>query len=411
MNILSTAKRRSSGTLVRRTNVALSFATASVVLALGVVACGAPPQEPVQPQSTSAAATTTAPAPTPAKTEAAQAPPTCTEPAGPRPVVVNLTTQPDGGEIKPIGADKSPAVEKACQKVLARRTKLLKNVPEPDHIRDLTQCFPSAKGAWVVDASDVRPLKKDKTHTETGWTVPFALSYVSADGKLNSSKKVVGNSHVRGQERVSTEVVATFDFDGDGISEIVLREFVDYGEEDSSKLTMYTWKDGEVGPYSKVNFEFVGMRDVDSDGRPDLLVEGPFGADGPCGLDGQTFRAPPHVAHSLSDGTFSENDAVAKEVVRVQCGPVETELLVRKKDTTEVEMDDYETARRLTCARIYGAKAKDLVDRVRKDYPFPHNADDTDLEAGPHPCLPLTTLVKLVGQEPEFTVDPPCPKN
>jgi len=201
-----------------------------------------------------------------------------------------------------------------------------------------------------------------------------------------------------------------FDYDGDGVSEIVVEDTTDWGEESSETRKVYTWKNGEIMEYSPAAFVFGAMVDVDGDKRPDLVVGGPFEVEGPCGLNGQTFRAPPHVARSLADGTFSKTDAVAQEVVRLQCGPLEADLLLLTKASNgEVQMDTGETARRVTCARIYGAKAADVVARVRKDYPFPHNADDTSVKDATEPCLPLSALVKLAGQEPLFTLEPPCP--
>lgn len=405
---------------LRQTRSPLRAPVASLALGLlahaaiaAIAACGPPPEPPAPPAPTATAAVTATPAPEPTATATATAEvaaaPVCKEPAGPRPSVVNLTKDTPVQSWTAWTGDKSAPVDKACQKVLGRRTKLLGNVPDSSIVDDVSRCLPSAKGAWVLDGSDVRPLKKDKTHPESGWTVPFALSYVGPDGKQTRGKTVTGASSSRGQEKHYWIVLGTFDYDGDGVSEIAVADVTDYGEESSETRKVYTWKDGDVVEYPHVNFQFSRMLDVDGDKRPDLVVTGPFEVEGPCGLNGQMFRAPPHVAHSLPDGTFSRTDAVAQEVVRAQCGPLETDLLVLSKDGGETRMDDGETARRLTCARIYGAKSADVVARVRKDYPFAHNADDTNVKDGPQPCLPLTALVKLASQEPQFTLEAPCP--
>jgi hypothetical protein len=173
---------------------------------------------------------------------------------------------------------------------------------------------------------------------------------------------------------------------------------------------MYTFKDGEIAPYGQAPPRFFELADVDGDKRPDLTISGPFQAEGPCGLEGRTYHGPLQVAHSLPGGAFSIDDAVAKEVVRAQCGPAPAELVTLfKQDGADNLIDDEGSARRITCARIYGAKIEDTQRRVRKDYPFAHEADDSEPSSSAGFCLSLKELVKLAGQEPTFTIDPPCP--
>jgi len=53
---------------------------------------------------------------------------------------------------------------------------------------------------------------------------------------------------------------------------------------------------------------------------------------------------------------------------------------------------------------------RDLHEAAKEDF-IRTVADtlDADLKDGPHPCLPLTALVKLASEEPSFTLEPPCP--
>lgn len=257
--------------MIRKTrSVALSLlvpALLGAAASAALVACGPPPEPPPPPAPTATAAVMATPTPEPTLTATAEVAvvPVCKEPAGPRPKVANLSGDPPVQDWTAWQGDKSAPVEKACQKVLARRTKLLGNVPDPALVEDVSRCLPSAKGAWVLDGSDVRPLKKDKEHAEKGWAVSFVLAYIGPDGTLTRSKTVTGAASARGQEHHDSRVMGLFDDDGDGVSEIVVEDTTDYGEESSQSRKVYTWKNGDIVVVSPAAFVFGAMVDVDGE--------------------------------------------------------------------------------------------------------------------------------------------------
>lgn len=388
------------------------LAASGLFLVFGVVACGPAPAPPPPPAPTATVSAPPAPPP-PTATAVTEAPPAeCKEPEGPRPEVVNLAAK-DVAAQDWIGwkGDSGAPVEAACKKLEKRRANMLKKLKGNEHhVEHIGRCFPSAKGAWVLDTSgDVQPLKADADHPEKGWEVRFSLAYVTPEGKLLRSKKSTHSVWVRGNEAQDFRVIGLFDYDGDGVSELALLGDHHYGDEDRTETrTMHTWKDGDAVPYPHAGFAFLGLHDVDGDGRPDLRVPGAFSAERLCGMEGGIYRGPAQIARSLADGRFSADDDVAKEVVRAQCGPAPKELVVKQGDAPAVDGDA--TVTRIACGLVYGASADDLTHRIRSEYPLPHEPDDSepaDQVAGA--CVSLKELVKLAGQKPPFVIDAPCP--
>ena len=378
--------------------------------ALLVTACGPAPAPPPPPAPTATAPVPAPPEPTvTAVTEAP--PPECKEPEGPRPQVVHFAA-PGLAAQDWVGwqGDSSAKVQSACKKLEARRANMLRKLKGNEHhVEDIGRCFPSAKGAWVLDTSgDVQPLKADADHPEKGWEVRFTLSYVTPAGKLLRSKKATHAVSVRGNEAQDFRVIGLFDYDGDGVSELALLRDHHYGDEDRTETrTLHPWKDGEAVAYPHAGFAFRGLHDVDGDARPDLLIPGAFAAERLCGLEGGIYRGPVQIARSLPDGRFSADDDVAKEVVRAQCGPAPKELIVKQGDGA---VDGDATVTRIACGLVYGLSAEDATRRIRSEYPLPHEPDDSepaDQVAGA--CVSLKELVKLAGQKPPFTMDAPCP--
>lgn len=394
--------------------VVRGFALAAVVLP-AVAACSGPAVEPVPPVAPSAPpVVSVAPAPPTVTASAAAAPVVveCKEPVGPRPTVVNVADPWPTQDWHAGPGDSSPRVAKACKQIADRRASLLKKNPgiPPEPVKYLGQCQPSPKGAWALTLVDARSLAKDDDHPEAGWEARFALAHVGPDGKVVRSKKVVGEVSAQGNEQMDWVVRAVFDYDGDGVSEILLYREHHYGDEDrSGEAQMLTFKDGEIVPYAPATgIKSQGILDVDGDRRPDLILAGPFSTDNQCGLDGATLEGPMVVAHSLADGKFSLDDAVAKEVIRAQCGPDAADPYVVTRQGTAVTIETA-TIRRIACSRMYGVPAADLVSRLRDKYPFPHNADDSLPENSDGKCFPLKPLIDLANTTPPFVIEAPCP--
>ena len=392
----------------------LLVAPALVVTAGG--GCGAPGSQEIHLAPPPEPVAVVVPVETAAPTATAEAEPACVDPPGPRPEIVNLA---DGGSWPaptpiPLPKNMGAAVEKACKKIEARKAPAMKKAEGVGDTEMLYvgTCLPSAKGAWAIDIDKAEKLLPDKDHDDEGWKVHYTLSYVTPEGKVVRSLAGSGEIGFRTTEQQNVDVLLIYDYDGDGASELLLMESSHYGgEEHNYHRTLYTFKDGEILQYEPTKkLDIRDVVDADRDGRPDLVTPGPFIVTGPCGLDGHDYRGPLQLAHSLPDGTFSQDDAAAKEAVRVPCGPMQRELvsMTRARSGTSVDPDD--TAKRITCARIYGMTDREAAQRVRARYPFPHKKDDTEPEDSSSSgyCMPLKLMVELAGQKPDFTTEAPC---
>ena len=155
-----------------------------------------------------------------------------------------------------------------------------------------------------------------------------------------------------------------FDYDGDGTDEFF--HFVAEAEHGSGAYArisseLWTYREGRVVRYEGAPEHARLVRDLDHDGRPDLLFPGPyqglFAYPGYC--DGGVFDAATDpengsaifVAHSLPDGSFSTTDEVAAAALKERC-PAPPDF---SQANTEVEISSA-----IRCARAHGAPANAL---------------------------------------------------
>jgi hypothetical protein len=157
-----------------------------------------------------------------------------------------------------------------------------------------------------------------------------------------------------------------FDFDGDGVDEF-LHPVTRLGTDGAAEVSgvLWTFRSGKVSRFPGAPGQVRLVKDVDGDGRPDLLFPGSFRGDwlweGCAGVDvvasvdddaaGLLF-----VAHSLPDGTFSTTDAVAREQLRQRC-----------QDLSDLGSVAHESdlIRAIPCARVRGVSTAKL--RVQLD--------------------------------------------
>lgn len=154
----------------------------------------------------------------------------------------------------------------------------------------------------------------------------FRLVYVSDTGeRAVGAPQAFRDEPGRGDERVMTfEVLAVFDFDGDGRSELAAALSESYDETGDRSTQLVTPVGTSLVPYAPAA-DFSGtiadVRDVDADGRPDFVsllpwFEGGFGySESSSGTGG-----PNTLHHSLVDGTFADDDDAARAYTREACG-------------------------------------------------------------------------------------------
>jgi len=223
-------------------------------------------------------------------------------------------------------------------------------VPAPETGHEKLPCDPE---------HDVELVRQDRTGTKVLANANETLQY-DWRTKLNE---------------ISLEALT--DYDGDGEIEIFRAHNQQATEaEDQHEAAVLTFKDGNLTPYPPAaNLSIVVPRDVDGDGRLDLLSSGPyanvrsFNALG----NGEDLVSAVFAYHSLSDGTFALDDAAAIDFTRSQCPSPPKAVSLTLEDTTGGSPD---LADQLVCARLWGvsrAKIEAAWNAVCKDFDASEN--------------------------------------
>jgi len=156
---------------------------------------------------------------------------------------------------------------------------------------------------------------------------------------------------------------AVFDFDGDGHAEFVHPVIVpDRGSGAAADVTGATWtyRGGRVVPYQAAATNVRAVKDLDADGRPDLLFPGPFLGrvryDDQCSpaiFEANASTSSEHLfaLHALKDGTFSPSDSVARQHVASWCGT--------SPDLYNAT-GEYDFLQRIRCARVWGVSSEEI---------------------------------------------------
>lgn len=259
------------------------------------------------------------------------------------------------------------AIGEASKKALARAlsaSEELKGDPVPDLSQIPRGCLDRTPWAIEIEAATPAPCKGSSCARLRWRPVFVAPSGEAARGP--SETDLVGS---RGLRLLAVEA---HDWSGDGQPELLLRRArtalgcgreADASDErgdvwifSNNQVTLYEPArrvGGATGPR--------GARDVDGDGRPDLLVEGPFRAvvELPCGVEGAAaaLAGPELVAHALPGGAFSLDDEVARAALRRACPAAPSPVVLPSPKAAFVLGT---AARNVACARAWGADPERL---------------------------------------------------
>lgn len=297
----------------------------------------------------------------------------CPAPAG----TPTIAPEPDGGEeparlwtpsTRRVAPGDAPApLKAACAAIEGRRqaalARLGANAPDTTddpHVEAVGRCLYAGGGAWALDPGAARVRSERDVTDEVTRKVEFAwtLAFVKADGTVLRARLPGG--------RAWWTVV--HDFDGDGTAEAGLR--VERQSGSAVPTTLYTMHDGAVVAYARAAGIAVDeARDVDSDGRPDFLTDSPFVTPNTCGPS--TFYGVPEVVHALADGSFSRDDAVAREWMRQRCAGVTAAAADHLLDSGP---PGREIVGRLGCLRYVGVSTEALLRAL--DAQWPAGSDD-----------------------------------
>jgi hypothetical protein len=233
-----------------------------------------------------------------------------------------------------------------------------------------------AGGAWALHVDDLTVERDPDTRRELV-TGTFSLVHATPDGARVSvrpwSEGITGPEGNLvcdpAAECVSVDPPAVFDHDGDGEPEVFVRVTTRRaGEPGTSHGRVWSFRDGAVDVYPPSRAWVVAaVRDVDGDGRPDLLTHAHYVAEapGPCGRAPYTAVGPLLAAHALADGRFSLDDAAALQADREPCPAATARVADVVVTARGGRVDPAATFARAVCARLWGASAESVRQRVQ----------------------------------------------
>ena len=146
-------------------------------------------------------------------------------------------------------------------------------------------CWPGKKSAWATKLDWVAPRPWDGYQ---GLTARVALVHLGADGQrgmivpppslAGGPEGMATNAYFSSLDGGGIENGTAFDFDDDGDDELVLVLGGSYHEGESWSVgRVWTSKNGAVAEYPPAaGMAFLEARDVDKDGRPDLVDFGAY---------------------------------------------------------------------------------------------------------------------------------------
>jgi hypothetical protein len=247
-------------------------------------------------------------------------------------------------------------------------------------LHDAARCVETARGAWGLELTSLRSNSE-------GLLGRWSLVHIDGDGVRKSVAPDTGvrwggggpeslapnqNLEWSTENHVFPTAPVLFDYDGDGEPEALV--IVDTVESNEAGLSfhvrrgrVWTAASGALSLYPPAR-EFVveDTRDVDGDGRPDLITHAPYAALAiiKCGSeDPYPVSGPALLGHAIPGGTFSFSDAVAASFARRECAASPRPVLVPQRDHPDM-IDFAPSARNLACARLFGADPAGLTAEV-----------------------------------------------
>jgi len=268
-----------------------------------------------------------------------------------------------------------------CETVTRENAQALKALPpnaDGAALRDALRATVACQGAWGVVVGD---LAVDADEIGGRWTLVHAANGKARQGFTPDTTTTFGGAGPEqpaprqnltwSAAKRSVPVTPTlFDFDGDGQPEAVVIVETTETMESGRSFTVRRgriWSAGTDGiqPYAPArNFAIEDVRDVDGDGRPDLITHEPYAAFATvtCGSeDPYPVSGPALLVHSLPDGSFSWSDLVAAEFARKDCPSLPKPVVVVSRAVKFAA-----SARHVACARLWGARPIDLIAEIAK---------------------------------------------
>lgn len=271
----------------------------------------------------------------------------------------------------------------------------------PEAIQELGQCIVGQDAVWGLVLTRAQLVPENEL-VEGQWRIirvdrhgnrTEAISGGSAGGWLaaqdiNFWHGFFQTESFRGQ---------LFDFDGDGEDELILSLTSWYHESETIQRVWVVQRQGDqLTDYAPaLSFSAREVRDVDQDGRPDLLLDTLYRTYDVCGL-GLPWDGPCGAARSLPDGTFSSQDPAMLAYGREQCPNARLVL-------PAVSVVDEPMSRDLlwdvACARLHGQDPVSLRQELDAFFQKVNYTAD--------PCvIPLADFEQWINVEPPMSIPP-----
>jgi hypothetical protein len=273
----------------------------------------------------------------------------------------------------------------------------------------LPACIPFTRGAWGFVATSVTrtcSAPECKPEDEIWEVLHVSVDLVFADARGKVSAR--GATTLDNGGMIGTQLTASgFDYDGDGIPEMILGTWQKAHESrPTSEETLWKWDGSTIVPYSPAERHRVATTvDIDDDGRPDLDLGPMYAGDiVPCGMDGIEIDVGPHrVAHSTKSGDFSLDDAAIRAHVRKSCPSRPKRIVPRVKGGIDNDALRLNVAR----ARAWGIGADAIVRELSACKPPPATVDRCEYEKVLPGCVNVVLLKQWAAIEPQVRLDRP----
>lgn len=265
-------------------------------------------------------------------------------------------------------------------------------------------CYPTPNGAWAIALGDLHaPPARLQNGVLATTEVKGSMHPVHLDSQGARSQ---GPPHAftADQTRSFRFDTTLFDYDGDGEPELLLSvESVDGSSLDGATADVLTSRAG-VRPYSPAaRYRATHVRDVDRDGRPDLIFTGEPVESVARDLSTAVREELQFVAHSLSDGTFSDRDAPATEYARAQCPQPPSRIV--DTDAAGV-VDEFASVKAVHCARLWNVTATEIKEQLARTCVPPTARDWVKLERS-HVCFNLDLMKRWADFVPPLFLGGP----
>jgi hypothetical protein len=271
-------------------------------------------------------------------------------------------------------------IDRENREALATLARIQKTpIPELDSaLRDALRCVETPHGAWAlalgtstVDDEGIRG-EWSLVHIDAiGRRLSVAPNaFPSIERKAQNPDISYGSLEWSRYEHTVPAAPVLFDFDGDGVAEavVVIRTDSMVITDHISRGRVWTAPRDAITLYRPARDIVVDeVRDVDEDGRPDLITHERYVGDASinCGSgEGYFVLGPPLLMHSLTDGTFSLDDATAVAFAKRKCPVLPRPVIAHPDPKFEEMVDIKESANNIVCARLRGADKGRLLSEI-----------------------------------------------